>query len=226
MAQTADEIEKICSELHKIVHSEKRYTFPFRENEIPLNGIYILFEKGEYGHQGDRIVRVGSHTGNNQLRSRLKQHFLLENKDRSIFRKNIGRAILNKNQDPFLNDWDLNLTATDNKKQCSRSEYLLKCQEVEKQVSDYIQHNFSFVVFEIEEKELRLELEQKLISTVSLCTECRPSEQWFGYYSPKEKIRESGLWLVNHLYKTPLEQVDLKHFMASTPYYSAKKLEE
>ena len=40
----------------------------------------------------DRIVRIGTHTGENQLRSRLMQHFVKENKNRSIFRKNIGRC--------------------------------------------------------------------------------------------------------------------------------------
>ncbi len=215
MAQTQAETVKICSELHSIVHSERRYTFPFNENEIPRNGIYILFEKGECGHQGDRIVRVGSHTGNNQLRSRLKQHFLLENKDRSIFRKNIGRAILNKIQDPFLSQWEYDLTTRNNRIQYAQREYLLKCQEVEKQISDYIHHYFSFVVFEVEDKYLRLTLEQKLISTVSLCTVCRPSDDWFGLHSPKEKIYKSGLWLVNHLYKTPLEMADLKYLLGT-----------
>jgi len=101
MVETKADTMNICSEIHSIFHSSQRHAFPFNEGDIPLNGIYVLFENGEHGHQGDRIVRVGSHTGVNQLRSRLKQHFLLENKDRSIFRKNIGRAILNKNNDPF-----------------------------------------------------------------------------------------------------------------------------
>jgi len=48
-----------------------------------------------------------------------------------------------------------------------------------------------------------------MISTVSLCWECRPSERWLGRWSPKEKIRDSGLWLVNELYKTPLSVGDL-----------------
>jgi hypothetical protein len=226
MAQTEAEIIEICSELHKIAHSAPRYTFPFNEKEIPLNGIYLLFEKGEHGHQGDRIVRIGSHTGNNQLRSRLKQHFLMENKDRSIFRKNIGRVILSKAQNPFLKEWERDLTTQTNKTKYAQHEYRVKCQEIERQVSGYIQNNFSFVVFEIEEKDLRLELEKKLISTVSRCTECRPSKHWFGDYSPKEKIRKSGLWLVNHLYKTPLERSDLKHLISPTTYYSAMELEE
>ena len=81
--------------------------FPFDKKKIPLNGIYILFEKGEFAHNTNRIVRIGTHTGNNQLHSRLFQHFLNENKDRSIFRKNIGRALLNKERDTFLEKWEL-----------------------------------------------------------------------------------------------------------------------
>ena len=85
-------MSKKCNKLHKLFNNMKIYSFPFNEELIPKNGIYILFEKGEKGHNTNRIVRVGTHTGINQLRSRLKQHFLNENKDRSIFRKNIGRA--------------------------------------------------------------------------------------------------------------------------------------
>lgn len=75
------------------------------------NGVYILFEKNEFGHNGDRIVRIGSHTGNDNLVKRLEEHFLKENKDRSIFRKNIGRALLNKNSDSYLDIWDIDLTS-------------------------------------------------------------------------------------------------------------------
>ncbi len=71
-------------------------------------------------------------------------------------------------------------------------------------MSSYIRDAFSFAVFEVKSKEQRLDLESKIISTVSLCDECRPSQNWLGLSSPKEKIRESGLWLVNELYKVPL----------------------
>ena len=91
-------MSKYCSELHKIVNKMERFEFPFNREDIPKNGLYILFEKNELGHDGDRIVRIGTHTGQSQLRSRLKQHFMNENKDRSIFRKNIGRALLNKDK--------------------------------------------------------------------------------------------------------------------------------
>ena len=64
-------------------------------------------------------------------------------------------------------------------------------------------------MFGVEGKAQRPDLESKLISTVSLCQECKPSKDWLGLYSPKEKIREGGLWLVNELYKVPLDPAGL-----------------
>lgn len=203
-------MSKICHNIHQLFNEMQRFSFPFNDNEIPNNGIYILFEKEEIGHKGDRIVRVGTHTGTNQLRSRLKQHFAKENKDRSIFRKNIGRAILAQNNDHFLEQWEWDLTTRSNKDKYLPLLDLYKQNEIEKQVSAYIQEAFSFAVFEVDSKELRLELESKIISTVSLCDECKPSINWLGSSSPKQKIRESGLWLVNELYKTPLQGQSLE----------------
>jgi len=198
---------EICEKLHILFNKMKRFHFPFNETEIPENGIYILFEKGEVSHSIDRIVRIGTHTGENQLRSRLRQHFLNENKDRSIFRKNIGRAILNKDNDKFLKQWEIDLTTKEAKENHPEIDFK-KQKEVEKQVSKRIQENFSFAVFPINDKEKRLQLESKIISSISLCSDCKPSENWLGLFSPKEKIRKSGLWLVNELYKEPLNDSD------------------
>jgi len=198
-----------CAELHKLFGNLKRHSFPYNENDIPLNGIYILFQKGEKAHGTDRIVRIGTHTGKNQLRSRLWQHFVNENKDRSIFRKNIGRALLNKTKDPFLKQWEIDQTTRENKDKFLKSVDMKKQKEVEKEVTKYLHDNFTFVVFQVDDKNKRLELESKIISTVSSCGECKASNEWLGNHSPKEKIRESGLWLVNELYKEPLSDKDL-----------------
>ncbi len=202
-------MSKICSEIHEIFNELKEYSFPFNEKEIPKNGIYILFEKGEKFNNLKRIVRIGTHTGDNQLQSRLKQHFIKENKDRSIFRKNIGRALLNKENDSFLNQWELDLTTRANKEKYSEQIDFQKQQSVEKRVSEYIHNNFSFVVFEVLEKEQRLRIESRIISTVSNCTNCKPSENWLGLSSPKQKIKDSGLWLVNELWKQSLSEKEL-----------------
>ena len=93
----------------------QRYKFPYAKTTIPKNGVYVLFEKNEKAHETDRIVRIGTHTRDNRLFKRLREHFIKENKDRSIFRKNIGRAILNKKNDDFLEQWNWNLSTIDKK---------------------------------------------------------------------------------------------------------------
>lgn len=188
-----------CKDLHDYVRSLKRYTFPFDKNEVYKNGVYILFERNEFGHNGDRIVRIGSHTGNDNLVKRLEEHFLKENKDRSIFRKNIGRALLNKNSDSYLDIWDIDLTS---KKARTEYQSFIKkdYQElIEKQVSDYIRDNFTFSVIEVLDKEERISLEKRLIEIVSSCNECYPSNHWLGKFSTIDKIRMSGLWQSQHI---------------------------
>lgn len=215
-------VDELCHELHVWANSLPVYRFPFDVKLMPQNGIYLLFEKGEIGHGTNRIVRVGTHTGQNQLRSRLEQHFVTENKDRSIFRKNIGRALLRKRHDDFLVDWEIDLTSADARAQHLDQIDRDRTKEVERDVSHYMQENFSFVVVPIESKEQRLWVESQVISTVSRCCSCRPSGNWLGNYSTKEKIRKSGLWLVNELYKDPLTRKNLDElvgFLAKSEAY-------
>lgn len=194
----------ICLCLHKLFNSLPIHSYPIDFSQIPKNGIYILFESGECAHGGNRIVRIGTHTGDNQLRSRIKQHFIQENKDRSIFRKNIGRALLNRSSDPFLEQWDLDLMTREAKRRYLPGVDLVKQQQIERSVTEYMRQHFNFSVFQLNQKDDRLFWEARIISTVSLCDECRPSPTWLGNSSPKDKIREGGLWLVNELYKQSL----------------------
>lgn len=203
-------MSQTCHKVHLLFSELSKFGFPFDARRIPQNGIYVLFEKGEFAHETDRIVRVGTHTGNNQLPSRLEQHFVRRNKDRSIFRKNIGRAILNREKDTFLAQWEIDMTTSDAKKKYAEMLDQRKLQETEKRVTDYIQQYFRFVAFRVDDKAKRLSWESKIISTISQCDECSPSKNWLGLHSPKEKIRESGLWLVNELYKQPLSESDYK----------------
>jgi len=199
-----------CEALHRLINGLERHRFPFDDRRIPENGIYVLFEEGEAGHGEERIVRIGTHTGHGQLRSRLRQHFLTENKDRSIFRKNIGRALLSRRNDPFLEKWELDLTSRRARERWAQEIDPAYQAKVEAEVSAYIRSRFSFVAFEVTDKTDRLDLESRMISTVSLCTECGPSSGWLGRSSPKDRIAASGLWLVNELYKTPLDDKALR----------------
>jgi hypothetical protein len=209
-------MSSIVLEFHKLFNSQKRYYFPFQEfrKEIPLNGIYIIFELGEKYQEFDRIVRVGTHTGNNQLYSRLKEHFIKENKNRSIFRKNIGRCILNKSDNPYLKIWDLDTTSAENKRLYSHLVNIDFEKQVEKQISKYIQENLSFCVLKVDNKEQRLFWESKIASTLAQAHINVQSSQWLGNYSPKEKIKTSGLWQVNGLDGECLNRDEFHSLMA------------
>ncbi len=202
-------MSEICVQLHLTLRKLETHRFPFDKAQIPSNGIYVLFEKGETGHNGKRIVRIGTHTGEGNLPSRLEQHFVSANKDRSIFRKNIGRALLNRNRDPFLRQWEFDLTTKAAKQKLGPLVDFLKQDDMERQVSTYIRERFEFVVFSEPEKAPRLALEAGIISTVSLCRDCVASTNWLGLSSTKDKIRDSGLWQVNELYGAVLSPSNL-----------------
>lgn len=201
----------ICEKLHIIFNGLKRHRFPFDERLIPKNGIYVLFENGERAH-GDceRIVRIGTHTGKDNLRQRLSEHFLKVNKDRSIFRKNIGRALLNQKQDLFIEQWEIDLTTNAARRQHAREIDLQIVSQVEKEVSAVIRDFFTFCVFRVDDKQYRLNLEERMIATVNHCGVCHPSKTWLGNHSPKNQIRESGLWLVQGLNGCEMNDRDLE----------------
>jgi hypothetical protein len=205
-------MSQICNELHVLVNCLKRYNFPYNEKDIPLNGIHVLFQEGEFAHGGDRIVGIGTHTGINQFRSRLKQHFIYENKDRSIFRKNIGRALLNMREDSYIGEWELDLTTRKNKDKYLKLVDQAYQSKIENEVTELIQKEFSFTVLEELDKGSRLLLKSRIVSEVSKCAECKGSPNWIGKYSTKDKIRESGLWQENELYKKGFTQDEFDQF--------------
>ena len=199
----------MCGRLHHLFNGLVRHSFPFEEKNIPSDGIYILFEKGEHAHNCDRIVRVGTHTGQGNLKQRLEEHFHAENKDRSIFRKNIGRAFLNKRNDPFLDKWEMDLTTAQERQRNFGKIDFHRLSLIEREVSRIICKMFTFCVLPLDNKQHRLDLEERIIATVNYCHDCCPSGHWLGKYSPKVQIRDSGLWLVQGLNGREIRAEDL-----------------
>jgi len=191
-------MSKICSELHQILNQLPRYDYQYDPEQIPNNGILFLFENGEEAHGYDRIVHVGTHRGEDRLPLRLNDHFVNENKDFSILRKNIGRAILNKNDAPFIKQWEVDLTSRKAREQYSWQIDINKQEQIESLVTSYIHSNFSFCVIEVNDRDKRIYLKARFIATFAQCDTCRPSRDWLGEFSPKEKIRTSGLWNVRY----------------------------
>jgi hypothetical protein len=201
-----------CHRLHDLVRSRISFAFDNPPNALPSDGVYFIFEAGEEGHQGQRIVRIGSHTGHGNLAPRLTEH-LRPNKDRSIFRKHVGRALLNKSNDPYLKIWNLDMTTRMSR---DRHGHLIdhsKQDDIEKLVTKYIVENFRVVVLPSKGSTEACRSETLSIGTVSNCSKCGPSSDWLGSFA-NPKIATSGLWQMKDLYGEGLSDV-LLHEMGS-----------
>jgi len=162
---------------------------PVERWDLPNNGIYFFYEEGEIVKIGNRvikrIVRVGTHRGQGRFPERILNHFY-GNKNTSIFRKHLGAAILAKENpnDPRLKEW-------------MRKGKTFK--EVEKEVSKLLMEKFSFRYIKVDDRDERLELEERLISTLAKVSPKYISPNWLGQFSPIKEIRESGLWNARHI---------------------------
>ena len=104
-AKKLSEGASTCYKLHRLFNSLPRYKWDTINRINFNNGIYIVFEKGETFYGIDRIVHVGTHRSDDRLIGKLKDHFWSANCDNSVIRKNIGRAILRRNNNPYLRIW-------------------------------------------------------------------------------------------------------------------------
>jgi len=173
-----------CAHLHEVVRKLPRLKAGFDPADIPKNGIYFLFETGEFSHAGERIVRVGTHTGQNNLSARLMEHLYAKNKDRSVFRKHIGRCLLRRDNHSYTQCWEYDLT-----KRAERNKYAPLIDShtqaaIENDVTEYMN----------KKKEDRLLYEERLIGTIMQCNECAGSAQWLGKWHPNTRISKTGLW--------------------------------
>ncbi len=217
-----------CKWLHEVLEELSRVRYPFSLEMLPKNGIYFFYEDGEFwGHSSSkmlRIVRIGTHRSDN-FRNRIAEHFLLTERkmkfdanrpkpsDRSIFRKNIGRALLNKDNDSYLKIWEIDFLPKRNREKYGRLRDIEKEKLVESKITEILRERFSFRFLIIEKEDERIGskgLESKLIATLAKCKECRPSENWLGRYSPIPEIRGFGLWLRQHLRAHGIERGDME----------------
>lgn len=191
----------ICRDIHEKLNDLPRFDYPFYSEFIPSNGIYIIFERSEFAHGVDRVVHIGTHNSQNGLVDRLCEIFEKENKNRSILRKYIGGCILNKLDDSYVNIWCKNTT---NLKVKNDLEGLINIEyerKIEEEVTKYIIENLSFSVIEEDNKNKRICIKNELISEISRCEECNQSTNWLGNYAANNKVKNSGLWNDNGLYK-------------------------
>jgi hypothetical protein len=131
----------------------------------------------------------------------MSEHFLLNKSkltftianpkpsDRSIFRKNIGIAVLNKNDDYYLRIWNIDYTSKENRLKMNLMGNMEKEKQIESEISKMLRERFSFRFIALEGQQKRIGkegLESRLIGTVSNCNVCNASESWLGRFSPIE----------------------------------------
>lgn len=68
-------------------------------------------------------------------------YLLFQKGERSIFRKNIGRCLLNKRKDPFLKLWEIDLTPKAARDLHGKKVDAIKKERLEKGISKYLQDN-------------------------------------------------------------------------------------
>ena len=203
----------MCDRLHELFNGMQRYKWNTINNISFVSGVYVLFEAGEKYNDMDRIVRVGTHRSNGRLKQRLKDHFISENKDGSIFRKNIGKAILNKNNHPYLNVWNVNTSKPENIILLGNSYDPVIQKNVEESVTKYMREHFSFVCFPVTAEQERLQLEEGIIAALNMATSFTASPEWFGRYSTEQEIVSSGMWLKQGLDGVPLSEHEYKRLL-------------
>ncbi len=157
----------MCKRLHDLVQGLTETRWPFDSDHLPRNGIYFFYEAAEIsGHGGDRprIVRVGTHREGN-FRSRIADHYVIDGrkmgfdrnqpapKDRSIFRKNIGRAFLHREGDPYEVLWNIDFTTRASREMNGSRRDVEKEKRIEGQVTRILRERFTFRSIELDGQE-------------------------------------------------------------------------
>ena len=192
-----------------------------RRTQVPKAGVYFLFEPGEVrssSGDGPRVVRVGTHaitaTSRTSLWDRLKQHrgndkTLGGNHRGSIFRLLVGDAL--QRQDGYsVDSWGVGNNAS--------AATRLEERALESSVSDYLRQ-MSVIGVSVSDRSERQILETNSIALLSNYQKeplDRPSPDWLGHHSSREKVRESGLWN-NRCVDASFDSSSLEILKRSTP---------
>ncbi|MBI2424828.1 MAG: hypothetical protein HYV27_18505 [Candidatus Hydrogenedentes bacterium] len=172
----------------------------------PRSGMYFFFEPGE--HRQDtgesRVVRVGTHGVSRGSSSTLWKRLYAHrgygdgrgNHRGSIFRLHVGAAIANKERKAAVQSWSIGQSAS--------AEIRAAEVELERRVSIHL-GPMGLLWLAIEDSASpgsdRAYLERNVVGMLAGKTGPLdpPSPEWLGAYSPEERIRNSGLWNLNHL---------------------------
>lgn len=212
MTERIKHIEKFYSLINELENFEKKRKLKHSTGKLiwPEKGIYYFFEKNEIRENGNaKIVRVGTHAVSKGSKTkyweRLRQHKGTKtgtgNHRGSVFRKLIGKSLINKNNlNAEFPDWGKNKADKSTK---------LKEKKLELQVSEIIgEMDFLtlYVPGQSDKNNMRAYIETNSIALLSNRNKPEkidlPSEKWLGNYSEHNHVLESGLWNSDDTEKT------------------------
>lgn len=120
---------------------------------------------------------------------------------------------MNKSGDQYADLWEVDFTTSANRKKYRAQRDLVHEMMVERKITHLLRETFSFRFVSVPKEHDRIGgsgLERALIGTCAECNSCGPSSKWLGLHSTKLKIRDSGLWLVQHLNAPCLTEQQVK----------------
>jgi hypothetical protein len=219
--------ENACAALHRMLEALPVFDGTVSNDHLPAGcGIYFFYEDaGElrelcsHTPRALGIVRVGISSGTG---TRISHHYhgvipieaitldTLCPKDRSVMRKHIGRALLNRPGHPhgdYLELWNIDLTEPA-ERELVRSQRRIDVEKaVEHEVSEVLQRTFRFRYLVAPTSEIADQWETQCIGILASCPTCRRSSDWLGRHHPDPVISLGKLWnvrKVNESYRGPL----------------------
>lgn len=200
--QTKLRVKRIARFYHYLDQLEEKvgglYSFSEDLNRLPGKGVEFYFEEGEFRTKSKklRVVRIGA---SKKIINRLNNRHMGDNAGKSIFRKHIGRALLNEQEElQNLNYENISNNIDD----------IID----EEMVSEHLLYNIRFLILRVNDKSTRKFIKNTAISLLSnYSTPIQvnpPTDEWLGNDSiksngrPNWKIRDSGLWNEKHVKST------------------------
>ena len=209
-----DRLYDLLTELEDRVDGKQRLGDCTGYMDWPERGVYFVFSRDERRDNNQhRLTRVGTHavsTGSGtSLWNRLRTHRGANsgtyggggNHRGSVFRKRVGESLLERHglHDEYPH-WGEGSSA-DRDRRLSEHDH-------EQRVSDYIR-DLPFLWIDVDDEpgpdSDRAYIERNAIALVSnFQKESLDSrrDDWLGRHSQKKKIRDSGLWNINHVEET------------------------
>jgi len=204
-----DRFYSLITELEERVGGKQKLGECTGYMDWPDRGVYFFFAPDEYRDEQQRLTRVGTHAvysgSSTSLWDRLRTHRGAKrgtyegggNHRGSVFRKRVGEAIIERDGlHEEYPEWGVGSST-------GREQRLTEL-EMERHVSDYIR-DLPFLWVNVDDEpgpgSDRAYLEQNTIALLSNYERdsVDPRKDWLGRYSWSTKIRESGLWNVDHV---------------------------